>query len=847
MGSKLAKLVSCIILVCVSVLSEMNFALAQTEPEARKRASQFKPQVVRVITHHIDGTEADVGFGLIVSEEKGRIYIATPRHVALGWGGSPPLSDNLEIVFQSNPYDKIPAKRLPPDVTSPEERDDLAVLEVASPEGMTLPRAPIVNATRLQEGTWVWNIGINESWEMPDRAGGLGPENVLTGRRRIGELRTPGGASGGAAVTEDGIIGIVLQDGGDYSLILPIERIISLFQFWHFQVNLLTPLGELDDGTWQTAQKADTVDAYKGYLGVYPKGAHFAQAQSRIATLGQIANDEAAWNKARLVDTVDAYKEYQGAFPKGAYFEQAQSRIDTLEQIANDEAAWNKARLADTVDAYKEYQGAFPKGAHFEQAKSRIATLEQIDNDEAAWNKARLADTVDAYKDYQGMFPKGAHFAQAQSRIDTLEQIANDEAAWNKARLADTVDAYKGYLGVYPKGTHFVQAQSRIEALQQIANDEAAWNKARLADTVDAYKDYQGVFQKGAHFAQAQSRIETLVHIANDEAAWNKARQTDTVGAYKDYQKLFPSGVHISQAQTRIEALDLIVKDEAAWGRARQTDTVGAYKEYQQKFQNGAHLLLAQSRIGQIINDEAGWNKERLADTIEAYKEYQKEFPKGAYFSQAQRRIEALELQSCDKLAANPRDTQKPADVPGVEVRVLTTQAKEAEEACNIAMQIAPNEPRYRYQYARAIQTSNSLADLNSAYPILTSLLKSNYLAAYDNFGWLIIKVEKNVPKAVTYFQYGMLHDDPSAILSVIEIVNKGYVNYDSSLKCVLIKDISEHGHHVEGDARAQCPHPQTQTISTKQRPWRLAKFLCYYSGNCSAKCYHSANCSDDK
>ena len=73
MGSKLGKLISCIILVCVSALSEMGFALAQTQPEteALARASQFKSQVVRVIPYHIDGSEAAVGFGLVVSELSG--------------------------------------------------------------------------------------------------------------------------------------------------------------------------------------------------------------------------------------------------------------------------------------------------------------------------------------------------------------------------------------------------------------------------------------------------------------------------------------------------------------------------------------------------------------------------------------------------------------------------------------------------------------------------------------------------------------------------------------------------------------------------------------------------------
>jgi len=132
------------------------------------------------------------------------------------------------------------ARRL--DVASPQDKDDLAVLEVALPPGLTLPHAPMALAAQLPRGTWVWNIGIAQKWDMPDRAGGLGPQDVVTGLRRVGSLRTPPGASGGAGVIDSGVIGMVLQDGGigsDYSVLLPVERIVQLFAAWNLPTNLL--------------------------------------------------------------------------------------------------------------------------------------------------------------------------------------------------------------------------------------------------------------------------------------------------------------------------------------------------------------------------------------------------------------------------------------------------------------------------------------------------------------------------------------------------------------------------------------------------------------------------------
>jgi hypothetical protein len=49
-----------------------------SEQDARQRAEKFTEQVVRVIPQHADGTSAPAGFGLVVGERAGKVYIATP-------------------------------------------------------------------------------------------------------------------------------------------------------------------------------------------------------------------------------------------------------------------------------------------------------------------------------------------------------------------------------------------------------------------------------------------------------------------------------------------------------------------------------------------------------------------------------------------------------------------------------------------------------------------------------------------------------------------------------------------------------------------------------------------------
>jgi hypothetical protein len=220
------------------LLAGIGSGLAQTlsEPDARARAEKFADQVVRVVPQRADGMPAETGFGLLVGERAGKVYIATPYHVAFGTERPSSLSATPGVLFRGARYTTVRGRRL--EVANP--ADDLAVLEAVPPPGLAIPRAPMMLAGQLPLGSWVWNIGIGQNWDMPYRAGGLGREEPASRWRVMGALRTPPGASGGAVVATGGVMGIVLQDATDYSLALPVQRITQLFSAWGLPVNLLT-------------------------------------------------------------------------------------------------------------------------------------------------------------------------------------------------------------------------------------------------------------------------------------------------------------------------------------------------------------------------------------------------------------------------------------------------------------------------------------------------------------------------------------------------------------------------------------------------------------------------------
>jgi len=147
----------------------------------------------------------------------------------------------------------------------------------------------------------------------------------------------------------------------------------------------------------------------------------------------------------------------------------------------------------------------------------------------------------------------------------------------------------------------------------------------------------------------------------------------------------------------------------------------------------------------------------------------------------------------CDRLAANPSDRGKPPSVPGVPYDSLMNQAKQAIETCALAAQQNPAELRYEYQMARAMEAEVP----EKAVEIHKKLTGQGYPAAYDNLGWLMVKLYKNYGEAVTYFKTGSRLQDPDSMVSLVEMIDKGYIPTDRphELKYQLLKTAADLGH----------------------------------------------------
>lgn len=124
----------------------------------------------------------------------------------------------------------------------------------------------------------------------------------------------------------------------------------------------------------------------------------------------------------------------------------------------------------------------------------------------------------------------------------------------------------------------------------------------------------------------------------------------------------------------------------------------------------------------------------------------------------------------CDSLAANPNDRNKVGD--GVAFGVLKGQATDAIRWCELAMKQNPEQLRFKYQLARALQW----ADRTRAFQLHQELTARRYPASFDNLGWMFYMDRKDPNQAVAMFRAGTQLNDADAMVSLAEMVDRGHI-----------------------------------------------------------------------
>ena len=207
-------------------VSAQETAPAPAPPmSGEKIADSLIPNVVRIETQAHDHTEN--GFGFIVGERAGTLYIVTAYHVVSDpqdVAGEFPVKVKLE--FADRQGDPVEAKLL----GTHDVEHDVAVLTVPAPAGFVWKKNCLGRKEDQERSTAVWFIGKAQKWQPPVAPGHIASSTVINGRISLEALEIRPGSSGGPLIAPSGIVGIILRDSADAADALSIDYIK-----WHFE------------------------------------------------------------------------------------------------------------------------------------------------------------------------------------------------------------------------------------------------------------------------------------------------------------------------------------------------------------------------------------------------------------------------------------------------------------------------------------------------------------------------------------------------------------------------------------------------------------------------------------
>jgi hypothetical protein len=217
----------CITLVML-VLAAAVAARAQN-PSGEAVALSLQSNVVRIVAHLGAGAIAREGFGFVVGEDSGQLYIVTADHVVRA-DGPDEIDQKPTVTFFQDRGKEYVGELLGTHL--PRGQGDLAVLRIPSPPRFAWNRkAQALDSAK--RGTEVWFIGKLGAWYVPTRPGAVN-EIEPSGIIRIDGLPVSVGTSGAPLLSQHGILGVIVTDTGAFSEATPLDVIRRAIEYWRY-------------------------------------------------------------------------------------------------------------------------------------------------------------------------------------------------------------------------------------------------------------------------------------------------------------------------------------------------------------------------------------------------------------------------------------------------------------------------------------------------------------------------------------------------------------------------------------------------------------------------------------
>jgi hypothetical protein len=228
------------LLIIVASLGAFESAGSAQSLAGDTKAQALRSMVVKISAVFGDGHKK-FGVGIIVGEQNNRVVIITANHVVTQLNPDAPSDNSPHITFFENQgTDTIGALQKN---SLPIYHGDLAVILADKPPKLTFVRDALSTKT-ADRGLEVRPIMRSSSWDVPVTPGRVSGINA-DGHILVEGLGVTGGDSGGPIVANDGMIGMMITDGGDVGKteVLPFDTIRKFVEGeWHYAWQLGSPM-----------------------------------------------------------------------------------------------------------------------------------------------------------------------------------------------------------------------------------------------------------------------------------------------------------------------------------------------------------------------------------------------------------------------------------------------------------------------------------------------------------------------------------------------------------------------------------------------------------------------------
>lgn len=201
--------------------------------------------------------------------------------------------------------------------------------------------------------------------------------------------------------------------------------------------------------TFKNAQKANTIEAYQGYLQKYENGKYAREAREKLENLH--------FEQAKSKNTLASYDDYLKQYPNGRFVGEANNGKETI---------WfEQAKAAKSIAGFDDYVKQHPNGKYLKEVQNL--------RDDLYFSRVKELNSQKWFVSYLTQYPQGRHVNEAIQGSFQLSKGKGTAKAYETFMTGFSVEAHKKVAVGLLFQEH--QKQNRFEQFEKLMDTHPSY------------------------------------------------------------------------------------------------------------------------------------------------------------------------------------------------------------------------------------------------------------------------------------------------------------------------------------------------------------------------------------